>query len=143
MISLPCYSSSSKADAGKLSDNPVPVLKVIFPVEGSSTRISTTESQSSSSLVFTPVILCILRFSTKAVNSGAYDTARLIFLKPYEPSRAVVPELLDVLEGEEPPRELQFLKQLDGFLAAEGVTGEDLSTVAMAFDGGESHVVDN
>ncbi|URE19957.1 hypothetical protein MUK42_33149 [Musa troglodytarum] len=50
----PCYSSSSKADTGKLSDNPVPVLKVIFSVEGSSTRISTTESHSSSSLVFTP-----------------------------------------------------------------------------------------
>ncbi|URE22933.1 hypothetical protein MUK42_36569, partial [Musa troglodytarum] len=139
----PCYSSSSKADTGKLSDNPVPVLKVIFSVEGSSTRISTTESHSSSSLVFTPVIFCILRFSTKAVTSGAYDTARLIFLKPYEPSRAVVPELLDVLEGEEPPREFKFLKQLDGFLATEGVTGEDLSTVAMAFDGVESHVVYN
>ncbi|URE21018.1 hypothetical protein MUK42_03664 [Musa troglodytarum] len=67
----------------------------------------------------------------------------LLLDQPYEPSRAVVPELLDVLEGEEPPREFKFLKQLDGFLAAKGLTGEDLSTVAMAFDGPESHVVYN
>ncbi|CAL9755985.1 unnamed protein product [Musa acuminata subsp. burmannicoides] len=72
---------SSKAETGKLSDKPVPVLKVIFPDEGSSTYISTTESHSSSSLVFTPVIFFIFRSSTKAVTWAAYDTCRLIFLK--------------------------------------------------------------
>ncbi|KAM0950463.1 hypothetical protein DsansV1_C04g0041671 [Dioscorea sansibarensis] len=63
--------SSSKADTGKLSERPVPVLKVIFPEEGSSMYISTTDSQRRSSLVFTPVIFIIFPFSTKAVTSVA------------------------------------------------------------------------
>uniref|UniRef100_A0A0D9XTT5 F-box domain-containing protein n=1 Tax=Leersia perrieri TaxID=77586 RepID=A0A0D9XTT5_9ORYZ len=64
------YIPSSKADASKLSESPVPVLKT-----------STTLSHSISSLVFTPAIFFSFPFSTNAVTSVAYETVCLIFLK--------------------------------------------------------------
>ncbi|URD72972.1 hypothetical protein MUK42_33750 [Musa troglodytarum] len=82
---------------------------------------STTESQRSSSLVFTPVIFFILRSSTKAVTSVAYETCCLIFLNPHESSCTVIAELLDALQRQQSLRKAQLLEQLHGFLAAEVV----------------------
>ena len=75
------YSPNAKAEASKVSERPVPVLKVTFSGDASGTYTSTTLSQSISSFVFTPVILLSLPLSANAVTSAAYDTVCLIFLK--------------------------------------------------------------
>uniref|UniRef100_A0A8R7QN59 Uncharacterized protein n=1 Tax=Triticum urartu TaxID=4572 RepID=A0A8R7QN59_TRIUA len=75
------HSPRAKAAASKVSERPVPVLKVTLPGAVTlSTYTSTTLSHRNSSLVFTPAIFLSFPGSTKAVTSPAYDTVCFTFL---------------------------------------------------------------
>ncbi|TVU40564.1 hypothetical protein EJB05_14031, partial [Eragrostis curvula] len=125
------YSPSAKAAASKLSERPVPVLKLLGFDAGDLPQLS----------------LLGKRCHLDGVGHSLLDLLEcvldllLALHKPHEPCCTVVPELQDVLERQQALGETDLFEQLDRLLAADGVSLDDLCAGAVALNLGR-HLVE-